>query len=64
MHGAVPPPEYVFTAWCLIKHRNNFTLPNSKSVLYVWNIGIKLLSNWMPLQNVFFLRIELQKIVA
>jgi hypothetical protein len=26
MRGAIPPlPKYVFMAWCLIKHRDNFT---------------------------------------
>jgi hypothetical protein len=26
MRGAVPPlPHYVFMAWCLVKHRDNFT---------------------------------------
>jgi hypothetical protein len=26
MHGAIPPlPQYVFMAWCLVKHRDNFT---------------------------------------
>jgi hypothetical protein len=26
MHGAVPPlPHYAFMAWCLVKHRDNFT---------------------------------------
>jgi hypothetical protein len=26
MHGAIPPlPQYVFKAWCLVKHRDNFT---------------------------------------
>jgi hypothetical protein len=26
MSGAIPPlPEYVFMAWCLVKHRDNFT---------------------------------------
>jgi len=26
MGGAVPlVPQYVFTAWCLVKHRDNFT---------------------------------------
>jgi hypothetical protein len=26
MHGAIPPlPQYVFMAWCLLKHRDNFT---------------------------------------
>jgi hypothetical protein len=27
MRGAILPlPQYVFVAWCLVKHRNNFTL--------------------------------------
>jgi hypothetical protein len=26
MRGAVPPlPQYAFMAWCLVKHRDNFT---------------------------------------
>jgi hypothetical protein len=26
MRGAIPPlPEYVFMAWCIVKHRDNFT---------------------------------------
>jgi hypothetical protein len=25
MRGAVPPPQYVFVAWCLV-HRDKFTL--------------------------------------
>jgi hypothetical protein len=26
MRGAIPPlPQYVFVAWCLVKHRENFT---------------------------------------
>jgi hypothetical protein len=26
MHGAIPPlPQYVFVAWCLVEHRDNFT---------------------------------------
>jgi hypothetical protein len=27
MRGAIPPPPYVFMAWCLVKRRDNFTLP-------------------------------------
>jgi len=28
MRGAIPPlPQYVFMAWCLVKHRDNFTFP-------------------------------------
>jgi hypothetical protein len=27
MRGAIPPlPQYTFMAWCLFKHRENFTL--------------------------------------
>jgi hypothetical protein len=27
MRGAIPPlPQYVFMAWCLVKHRGNFTI--------------------------------------
>jgi hypothetical protein len=25
MSGALHPPPYVFIAWCLIKHRDNFS---------------------------------------
>jgi hypothetical protein len=26
MSGAIPPlPQYAFMAWCLVKHRDNFT---------------------------------------
>jgi hypothetical protein len=26
MSGAIPPlPQYAFVAWCLVKHRDNFT---------------------------------------
>jgi hypothetical protein len=26
MNGAIPPlPQHVFMAWCLVKHRDNFT---------------------------------------
>jgi hypothetical protein len=26
LRGAIPPlPQYVFMAWCLVKHRDNFT---------------------------------------
>jgi hypothetical protein len=27
MRGAIHPlPQYIFMAWCLVKHRDNFTL--------------------------------------
>jgi hypothetical protein len=28
MRGTIPPlPQYVFMAWCLVKHRDNVPLP-------------------------------------
>jgi hypothetical protein len=31
MHGAILPlPQYAFMAWCLVKHRDNFTFYNAK----------------------------------
>jgi len=32
MRGAIPPlPQFVFKAWCLVKHRDNFTFTRSVS---------------------------------
>jgi hypothetical protein len=43
MLGAVPPlPQYVSMAWCLVKHRDNFTfLPLSVSYKYTGVLAIK-----------------------
>jgi hypothetical protein len=30
MRGAIPPPQYAFTAWCSVKHRGTFTFYMSK----------------------------------
>jgi hypothetical protein len=31
MRGGISPlPRYVFMAWCLVKHRDNFTFYHSK----------------------------------
>jgi hypothetical protein len=38
MRGAISPlPQYVFTAWCLVKHRDNFnfTLVNKLRIPYI-----------------------------
>jgi hypothetical protein len=33
MRGAIPPlPQYVFMAWCLVKHRNNFAFYTVKGL--------------------------------
>jgi hypothetical protein len=35
MRGAIPPlPQYVFMAWCLVKHRDNFTFTLNKKSGY------------------------------
>jgi hypothetical protein len=36
MRGAIPPlPQFVFMAWCLVKHRDNFTFTlTSYAVLF------------------------------
>jgi hypothetical protein len=34
--GAISPPQYVFIAWCLVKHRENSTL-GSAEVENAWN---------------------------
>jgi hypothetical protein len=35
MRGAIPPlPQYVFMAWCLVKHRDNFTFIFIKIISY------------------------------
>jgi hypothetical protein len=43
MHEAIPPlPLYVFMAWCLVKHRGNFTFNMLRDRLY------KVLKNYKP----------------
>jgi hypothetical protein len=39
MRGALPPlPQYVFMAWCLVKHRDNFTFIFANFISYKWFI--------------------------
>jgi hypothetical protein len=46
MCGAIPPfPQYVFLAWCLVKHRDNFTFIYSKAqtsswMKVLWSLGL------------------------
>jgi hypothetical protein len=58
MHGTTPPlPKYVFMAWCLVKHRDNFTLhSNTRSLLkecylllysHVINLWLFKVKNWI-----------------
>jgi hypothetical protein len=39
MRGAIPPfPRYVFMAWCLVKHRDNFTFYILLNMItLIWN---------------------------
>jgi hypothetical protein len=40
MRGAIPPlRQYVFMAWCLVKHRDNF---NFIFYTLIYNIGLDL----------------------
>jgi hypothetical protein len=43
MHGAIPPlPQYALMAWCLVKHRDNFTIVNAMAATAYF----KVLSNF------------------
>jgi hypothetical protein len=40
MHGAIPPfTQYVFMAWCLVKHRDNFTSTFMRNTLLGLDVG-------------------------
>jgi hypothetical protein len=39
MRGAIPPlSQYVFMAWCLVKHRDNFTIGHCMCLDDVWRV--------------------------
>jgi hypothetical protein len=39
MRGAIPPlPQYFFMAWCLVKHRDNFTFTFYGIYLFLMNL--------------------------
>jgi hypothetical protein len=41
MRGAIPPlPQYVFMAWCLVKHRDNFTFLKSRRMICVGHVEL------------------------
>jgi hypothetical protein len=53
MRGAIPPfPQYVFTAWCLVKLRGNFTFTLLISIIIWWTRG---LNQRTPSKSVLFL---------
>jgi hypothetical protein len=35
MRGAIPPPQYVFMTWCLVKYRDNFTFTFAEALCFV-----------------------------
>jgi len=47
MSGAIPPlPQYAFTAWCLVEHRDTFTFYLTLEE-YVGKVWIGLIWLWM-----------------
>jgi hypothetical protein len=64
MRGSIPPlPQYVFMAWCLVKHRDNFTFIYSlclalisltRAVLFKYGIRLDvLIINLIETSSVF-----------
>jgi len=49
MCGALPPPQCIFMAWCLVNHRDNFTFTFTK----IFSINMPMLS-----EQVYFWRLE------
>jgi hypothetical protein len=49
MRGAIPPlPQYVFMAWCLVKHRDNFTfIPEGERLLGRLGVGGRIILEWI-----------------
>jgi hypothetical protein len=42
LRGAIPPPlQYVFVAWYLVKHRDNFAVPSVIRQLWSFGSGYK-----------------------
>jgi hypothetical protein len=40
MRGAIPPPQYVFMAWYLVKDRDNFTYTATFGLQYsIWTLS-------------------------
>jgi hypothetical protein len=41
MRGAIPPAPIHFMAWCLVKHRDNFTFAGSLNYVFIFNMTDK-----------------------
>jgi hypothetical protein len=52
IRGAIPPPQYVFMAWYLVKYRDNFTL--LYLTLHYFIIFLDYHSNSVPLLTTAF----------
>jgi hypothetical protein len=49
MLGAMPPlPQYVFIAWCLVKHRDNFTFTSSDRIATGYVLGDRMIGVRFP----------------
>jgi hypothetical protein len=56
MRGAIPPlPQYVYMACCLVKHRDNFTLPLKifSTVKTILKIKLKLIPSFFYFLDYF-----------
>jgi hypothetical protein len=52
MRGAIPPLfQYVFIGWCLVKHRDNFTLTFYKNFIHVESIGFNMPTEWKTTES-------------
>jgi hypothetical protein len=61
MRGAIPPlPQYVFMAWCLIKHRDNFTFTLIADFSNIWSITGQL-GHRFSIQEMLVSSVELYK---
>jgi hypothetical protein len=41
----ISTPQYVFMAWCLVKHRDNFTFTFTQTLTHVLSLGTAFLEN-------------------
>jgi hypothetical protein len=50
MRGAILLPQYVFMAWCLVEHRDNFTFtpPNWRSTPYRVSVTAYSINSQVP----------------
>jgi hypothetical protein len=68
MCGAIPPfPQYVFMAWCLVKHRDNFTFTIPLLMpLRIFKIFIRLTLKvmWLTLLSHYPIRVPVGALIV